>query len=154
MNEIVLAIDPGTKCGWCVVDKGQYVSGVWKLGAGRTQSPGMRYLRLKKLLQEVKELTDFNVVVFEEVKRHRGTAAAHVYGGMTAIIMTFCDEHNIPYTSIPVGTIKRHATGKGNANKQKMIEAAMERWPKAKFEDDNEADARWIASAYISGEGL
>jgi Holliday junction resolvasome RuvABC endonuclease subunit len=45
----------------------------------------------------------------------------------------------VPYQGVPVGTIKKHATGKGNANKAAMIAAT-----KAKGfnpADDNEADA-------------
>ena len=40
---------------------------------------------------------------------------------------------------VPVGTIKRHATGKGNANKDAMI-AAVRSWGYTPV-DDNEADA-------------
>lgn len=48
--------------------------------------------------------------------------------------------------AIDVATVKRTATGKGNADKLAMIAAANARWslslgPK----DDDEADARWIA---------
>jgi Holliday junction resolvasome RuvABC endonuclease subunit len=45
----------------------------------------------------------------------------------------------VPYQGVPVGTIKRHATGNGNASKEAVIEAV-----KAKGHnpaDDNEADA-------------
>jgi crossover junction endodeoxyribonuclease RuvC len=47
--------------------------------------------------------------------------------------------HKIPYQGIPVGTIKRFITGKGNANKLEMIEVikALGYRPT----DDNEADA-------------
>ena len=40
---------------------------------------------------------------------------------------------------MPVGTIKKHATGKGNAGKDEMIIAAKSRGHDPK--DDNEADA-------------
>jgi len=40
---------------------------------------------------------------------------------------------------VPVGTIKRFATGKGNANKAAMMEAARKRGFSPT--DDNEADA-------------
>ena len=46
---------------------------------------------------------------------------------------------SLPYQGVPVGTWKRHACGKGNADKQAVIAAVRERG----FEpaDDNEADA-------------
>ena len=40
---------------------------------------------------------------------------------------------------VPVGTVKRHATGKGNAGKDEMIAAARARG--FSLADDNEADA-------------
>ncbi len=30
-------------------------------------------------------------------------------------LTAWCEHHNIPYQGVPVGTIKKHATGKGNA---------------------------------------
>ena len=73
------------------------------------------------------------------MRRHAGTDAAHVYGGLIATLTAWCELRGMPYQGVPVGTIKRHATGKGNANKQTMIAAMRARG----FEpaDDNEADA-------------
>lgn len=80
-----------------------------------------------------------DAVYFEEVRRHRGVDAAHIYGGFLANLSAWCEEHRIPYQGVPVGTIKKHATGKGNANKEDMIEAAIRRGHRPA--DDNEADA-------------
>jgi hypothetical protein len=44
-----------------------------------------------------------------------------------------------PYEGVPVGTIKRHATGRGNAPKEAMIASARARGYCPA--DDNEADA-------------
>lgn len=71
--------------------------------------------------------------------------AAHAYGGFMAHLTAWCEHHQIPYRGVPVGTIKKHATGKGNAGKDAVI-AAVRAWG---FDpaDDNEADAlailRW-----------
>jgi len=45
----------------------------------------------------------------------------------------------VPYEGIPVGTIKRHVAGKGNASKDEVIAAV--RALGFEPEDDNEADA-------------
>jgi Holliday junction resolvasome RuvABC endonuclease subunit len=83
------------------------------------------------------------VVIVEEVRRHLGTDAAHVYGAIVGAIQEECEVRVVPYQGIPVGTIKKQATGKGSANKEAMVAAAKARWPE--FDgDDNEADARWI----------
>ena len=56
-----------------------------------------------------------------------------------ATLTAWAEHHDVPYQGVPVGTIKRFITGKGNANKQAVIEAIQARG----FEpaDDNEADA-------------
>ena len=65
--------------------------------------------------------------------------AAHAYGGFMGHLTAWCEHHNIPYQGVPVGTIKKHATGKGNAGKSEMIVAAKVRGHNPV--DDNEADA-------------
>ena len=76
---------------------------------------------------------------FEEVRRHAGVDAAHAYGGFMGHLTAWCESHNIPYQGVPVGTIKKHATGKGNAGKDEMILAVRQRGHSPG--DDNEADA-------------
>ena len=100
----------------------------------------MLYLRFGKWLDQTLEITaGVDAVYFEEVRRHIGTDAAHVFGGLLATLTSWCEQHSLPYQGVPVGTIKRFATGKGNADKAAMIAAIRERG----FEpaDDNEADA-------------
>ena len=110
----------------------------------------MRYLRFGRWLDDMLALscsesdvpTDSAVigaVYFEEVRRHLGVDAAHVYGGLLATLTAWCERHQIPYQGVPVGTIKRHATGKGNAGKAEVI-AAMKALGHP-VTDDNEADA-------------
>lgn len=146
----LLGIDPGTKCGYAILDGGRITSGVWDLSSRRHEGGGMRYLRLKTYLEELLR-SGVDVVAYEEVHRHLGTDAAHVYGGIVATIATACEawevgriKKPIPYRGIPVGTVKKFATGKGNANKDAMIAAATSRWPSETMADDNEADARFI----------
>jgi hypothetical protein len=59
--------------------------------------------------------------------------------------------HAVPYQGVPVGTIKRFATGRGNANKTAMIAAMQARG----FHpgDDNEADALALLLWAIEGQG-
>lgn len=56
-----------------------------------------------------------------------------------ATLTAWAELRGIPYEGVPVGTIKRFATGKGNANKAAMIEAIRQRGFSPA--DDNEADA-------------
>lgn len=135
----VLALDLGTKTGWALRVGESTVTGTQDFKGGRYDGGGMRFLRFRGFLADLHAKAPIKVVFYEEVRAHKGTDAAHVYGGLQAILTTFCEEHKIPYEGVPVGAIKKHATGKGNAGKPEMIAAARG----LGFEpvDDNEADA-------------
>lgn len=135
----LLALDLGTSTGYCVGTAQTQVSGVASFKPDRYSGGGMRYLRFRRWLDELHAAVGFTEVVFEEVRRHAGTDAAHVYGGLLGQLTAWCEEQGVPYAGVPVGTIKKHATGKGNAGKAAMIEAA--RAAGYEPEDDNEADA-------------
>ena len=137
----ILALDLGTQAGWALRDRdGGVTSGSESFKPQRFEGGGMRYLRFKRWLTEIKQSCDgIDAVYFEEVRRHAGVDAAHAYGGFMAHLTAWCEHHQIPYQGVPVGTIKKHATGKGNANKDQMISAARLRGHAPA--DDNEADA-------------
>jgi len=90
--------------------------------------------------------TGVDLVVYELVHRHEGTQAAHIYGGLLASLQRICDQNQVEYQGFGVAEIKKHATGKGNANKEMMIEAARKSYPSATIEDDNVADALHLLS--------
>ena len=134
----ILAIDLGSKTGWAA-NKGPITSGVENFVPGRFEGGGMRFLKFRRWLSATISLVEPDEIVFEEVRRHLGTDAAHIYGGLLGQLTAYCEEHHIPYRGVPVGTIKRHVTGKGNASKEEVI-IAMQKLGFAPT-DDNEADA-------------
>lgn len=147
MSRAILAIDPGTKMGYAArMPCGRHVSGVMHLRHPKdTGEPyGRRFLRLRKYIQGLLHEHQPELVVYEKVRRHMGTDAAHIYGAIEAYWAEACEQKGIPLEGVPVGTIKKHATGKGNAKKADMVAAARERWPDKLVENDNEADALWI----------
>ena len=137
----ILALDLGTTTGWALRSHdGLITSGTVSFKPGRYDGGGMRYLRFTNWLTEIDRLSGpIAAIWYEEVRRHAGTDASHVYGGLMATLTAWAELRGIPYAGTPVGTIKRHATGKGNANKQDMIAAARQRGFSPA--DDNEADA-------------
>ncbi len=151
--ENILALDLGTQTGWALLNDGRVFSGSESFHTSRFSGGGMRFLRFRHFLDSLKEKADIQAVYFEEragpscrghgvsprSRRHLGVDAAHTYGGFLAHLTAWCEDQTIPYQGIGVGTIKRHATGKGNASKEDVIAAV-----KAKgFNpvDDNEADS-------------
>lgn len=151
-NKNIIAIDPGTKCGWAARIDGVTFSGVWDLSVKRYEGAGMRFVRLKNHLYELSAQSKIDLIVFEEVRRHAGVIASHVYGGIISLIMEFGEVNNIEYVPCPVATLKKFATGKGNAGKELMMIACIEKL-KCTPVDDNEADARWLLAWAMENYG-
>ena len=148
-GETILTLDLGTATGWALRVTGVVTSGTQSFKPGRYEGGGMRYLRFTRWLNEVLvSVGSIDALYFEEVRRHVGTDAAHVYGGLLAHLTAWCESQGIPYQGVPVGTIKKHATGKGNADKASMI-AAMRAKGYAPA-DDNEADALALLHCVIT----
>ncbi|HYZ34993.1 MAG TPA: hypothetical protein VE684_22255 [Crenalkalicoccus sp.] len=137
----VLALDLGTTTGWALRGRdGGITSGTIAFRPSRFEGGGMRYLRFRSWLGELAALAGgLARIAFEEVRSHAGADAAHLYGGFLAHLSAWCEERGIAYEGVPVGTIKRFATGRGNADKAAMV-AAMRARGFAPA-DDNEADA-------------
>ena len=170
-SRTILALDLGTRTGWAVLPRsGRIASGVTEFRPGRhrgrcrgpvlaqerpiidrAMGAGMAFLRFEKFLADLnRDAGPFDAVVFEEVRAHAGTLAAQVYGGFLAHLTAWCERKAAPYLGVPVATIKRHATGKGNAPKEDVIRAvrALGFLPK----DDNEADALALLAWAIANE--
>ena len=141
MRPCNLALDLGTSTGWALqhIGTNTIVYGTQSFKPQRFEGGGMRYLRFRQWLEEVYTKQHIAQVAYEEVRGHKGVDAAQIYGGLLGQLTSWCEERTIPYQGVPVGTIKRFWTGKGNAPKEVMIRIAQERGFQP--EDDNAADA-------------
>lgn len=135
----ILAIDPSTHCGFA---HSCGASGTWDLSVRRDESAGMRLIRFRSKFVEA--LRGVDLVVFEAA-RH---AAPKMQGPLVVqaeiqgVLKVVCEERGMQYRGYSPAEIKKHATGKGNASKDAVLEAARNRWPHVA--DDNEADALWL----------
>ena len=146
---MIYALDLGANFGYAFFKEGKIESGSYSLiEKGRISGGGMRYLNFKLWLCRNLKGKDVQEVRYEEVKNHTGVLAAHAFGGYQGILTSFCEENNIPFQSVPVGSIKKHATGKGNASKEFMIKAMQAKGHNPQC--DNEADA--LALLYLTLE--
>lgn len=142
-----LYLDLGQKTGWCVAPM-PLLHGVEDLKPGRFESHGVRFVNFLGLLARIERDHGIEEIVYEEVRRHRGTDAAHAYGGYMAHLQSWAIQRSIPYRSITVQEVKKAATGKGNAAKADVLAAVQ----KLGFPvtDENEADAVAIFLADIA----
>lgn len=147
---MLLALDLGTKTGWATKSLGGINHGMQEFKNDRFSGGGMRYLKFEKWLSGMPKPSQ---VVFEEVRRHASTDAAHVHGGLLGVLTKWCESESIPYQGVSVGTIKKSFTGKGNSKKDVMIAEAKKRG--FDVDDDNAADAialllYWIKECMVS----
>lgn len=150
----ILAIDIGTTTGWARASRdGRVVSGSNNFAPRRMEAAGQRWLKFRAFLAEQRlQAGEIHAVYYEDVKQHAGTLAAHVYGGFLAMLEMWCAANNVPLRPVGVGVVKKHWTGKGNADKAAMCETARAKGFRPK--DNNEADALAILSLARSLEQL
>ena len=152
-HRAILSLDLGTTTGWALRSHdGLITSGTVSFRPSRYDGGGMRYLRFRSWLDQIAaDAGGLAAIYFEEVRRHIGTDAAHLYGGFLATLSAWCESHAIAYQGVPVGTIKRHVAAKGNADKAAVMAAVRARGFSPA--DDNEADAIAILLWAIETDG-
>jgi hypothetical protein len=149
----LLALDLGTTTGWAIRGHdGLITTGTSSFRPGRYDGGGMRYLRFTSWLTELDRLSGpISAIWFEEVRRHAGTDAAHVYGGLMASLTSWGELRGIPYEGVPVGTWKRCLCSKGNASKDEVIDALAAKG--FSTESSDEADALGVLHWVIATNG-
>lgn len=133
-----LALDLGSTTGWAVSPR---ESGTWDLRPRRGDSPGMRYILLRQRLQAVLDAhPSLKLVVYEQPHNRGGAATEYAYG-CVATLQAWCAEKGIDHTGVHSATLKKAATGRGNAKKPEMIALAKSKWPDIRIVGDDHADA-------------
>jgi Holliday junction resolvasome RuvABC endonuclease subunit len=148
----ILALDLGTKTGYCYSRNDIIYCGTWELATakeikewGKSNVKRTCDPRICRLFTKIMGLGPFNLLIFEDVLFASSVYQVQLWAGFrSAIWLSNClSDWNTIIEVVPTATLKKFATGKGNADKTAMIEAVKRRWPdiwKAGF-DDNACDA-------------
>lgn len=138
---MILGLDLATKCGYALGDgsKKRAKYGTLDFQNSKYDGAGVRFVKFGNWLHNTLVDNTVKLVVYEGVRSHSAVDAAHVYGGWVAMLQTVCEDLAVPYTAFGVTEIKKYWTGKGNAKKEDMIEAARNMGYDPP--DDNAADA-------------
>lgn len=132
----ILALDIATKTGWC----NDVSSGVWDFNVKRGESIGMRLIRFRAAVQEMINLNKPDVIVYE-LPAGLFKASIMVASEMIGVLKILCEDNKIEYAHESATEIKKFATGKGNAKKDAMVQAAKDLDIGIDIIDDNHADA-------------
>ena len=147
----ILAIDPGTKCGFA---HSCGLSGTWDLSVRKDESSGMRLIRLRGKLDEIKSSVGVDLLVFEAARNAKFANAVKVAGAIQGTMEVWSIDRCVDYKGYSPSEIKKHATGKGTADKSLMISTASLKWPGVVIVDDNHADALWLLDFVVLTFGI
>lgn len=158
---VVLGCDVGTSFGWAVLRRGDALlrsgDAVHRVGSGRWRLPGGRdgrvktdrLVHLRTYLDDLLERAQVEVVAYEKVEHHVSTYSAQVYGELVGVLHLACADADLPPpVGLGVGAVKKRLSGKGNATKGMMVDAARPILGRKPVSDD-EADALGVALAWL-----
>lgn len=141
-NLRILGLDLGTNCGWSHTC-GE--SGTFDLRVKKDESSGMKLIRFRSKLEDIRKGVGVDVIVFEQTIVFAKHSGAESQAELQGVLKLWCMDNHVENKSYPISVIKKFATGKGNAKKEQMIEAANRKWNREfTLKDNNQVDALWI----------
>lgn len=139
----ILAVDCATRTGWAVVRGGQVLaSGMQDFRRRKGDHPGHLFLEFRKWCDCLAVIHGAQMLAYEQA-HHRGRAATEICVGLTTRVLEVGSMHGLPVVAVHSSKVKMAATGKGNADKQAMHDAAWRILGRVPV-DDNEADAVFL----------
>lgn len=130
------------------------VSRVMSKPTGNTT--GEQLLRLRDIVSRIRAaipLSAHTVAAMEGPAFGANDPGAHIRGGLWWMVRTMLDAEDIDVVIVPPSTLKKYATGKGNAAKDAVLAAAVRRFPDVDVTGNDEADALWLAAIRARIEG-
>ena len=163
-----LALDIGTTTGWAIRKPGEVLSGSWVLATpkelrqqrkvGRERTGDIRFFRLCERIEDSIRQHSIESVTFEDVLFLSSQAQSQLWASLRAAVWMATRSLHVAY--VHTGTLKKFATGAGNARKEAMVAAVANLpppWGRV-VADDNEADAvlilRWWEAQKRSSQHL
>lgn len=156
----VLALDLGTKTGYAYSRGSDFMAGTWTLAKAKQISEARRTRMDRRCDPRIWQLHSTllayvnraDIVVFEDVQFSSTTMQTQLWASLRAAVwIAFCHP-SIIIECVPVGTLKKFATGHGGATKEMMKAACKRLGYSTDSLDDNAIDAiflhRW-AQQYL-----
>lgn len=140
MTPLIAAFDLSLTRTGCALSDGSLCSLV-PPKASSSGMPRLRWIRAAVL----DAVASCGVVVLEgySMGQARGSSRSHSLGELGGVVRLALYEAGLPYADVAPASLKRYATGRGNAGKEEVLAAAIRRLEYAGH-DNNEADAAWL----------
>lgn len=116
-------------------------------------SPDRGMARLAWVREEVLVLAEGADLVAIEGYSFGSRGRQHATGELGGVIRLALWERDIPVVDVPPSSLKKYATGRGNAGKDQVLAAAIRRLG-FQGHDHNEADALWLRTMAQDRYGL
>lgn len=141
----VLSLDIATHCGFYSMHE----RGVWDFTESKRRNDNKQHKAFRDTLIDFITKYKIKQIVAEDVNVNRHFIDMRKLSEFRGILLEVCDTLNLPEpVFIKTATVKKWATGNGNASKETMIKFCELRWHTTPI-DDNEADATHIFYYYV-----
>lgn len=118
-----------------------------------TEHPGARYLRFQRWLRTRIDEDKPTVIAVESAGYFKSLPAQSICVGFRGILLSTSSYYGIPLFEVSPSRLKKWASGKGNAKKEDMLQAARDRWPAERFDDHNACDAFLLLRYWMEARG-
>ena len=144
MSLTVIGVDPSITATGVALSDGSLIT-----VGGKAERGDERLLDIACLIGGAVHHAD--LVVMEDLPTH--AHGAGITGMVQGVLRLMCLRASVPYVTVPAATLKKFATGKGNATKPDMRMALYQRTGED-IRDDNQVDACWLRFAGLQHLGL
>lgn len=150
----ILAIDIGFSMGWSYRDEEIFTSGVWQFAVRKGCDPNLRYVNLWRRLEAFKEVRGMpDHVVYERPGNLFGHARK-VLPAIQGIISLWALLNGAVLSDFLASEVKKYATGKGSADKEKMMAAGKRRWPNIEFITHDQCDSVFLLAYFLNKHNI
>jgi Holliday junction resolvasome RuvABC endonuclease subunit len=141
----VLGLDIATHTGYFSM----HGRGTWNFTESMRRNNNKQHGSFRQTLMEFITKHGIKMIVAEDVSVNKHFVDTRKLSEFRGILLEVCDTLDLPEPAfINPKTVKKWATGNGNATKKEMMDFCRLRW-KTEPADDNEADATHIFMYYI-----
>ena len=129
--------------GWALIEQSGHLLA---MGTIKSKPDADRFARFDRILKTIKQVGSFSLLQLVVIEGYSFNSFGKVFdiAELSGIIKFELWKNAIRFVEIPPNTLKKFVTGKGNSDKNIMMQKAFKQWG-IEFADDNACDAFCLA---------